>query len=247
MTITIQLNSPKTIDEYEPLVAIYNQVWSDHPGTVNEWQHNDKQWPDTHLFQRFIVHFDDALVAEGAITESRWAHVPGKYGFGYSLPPAYEAIESDGRTIQDAIYDFVLDYLAEHNPIALQSWTREDKTVYMDWLAANGFQQTMRYAESALDVPSFDSSRFDGVREGVAKSGIEILQLSDLQSRDPDWACKKHTICALKSSTIFLHLIRRLRSHLNSLRRVSPTPIFSRMAGLSPWTRPLSKKGTTWV
>ena len=184
----VSLNNPTTVEAYEAIVAVWNAAWPDDRESAVELQHRDAQWPDNRLFQRFAVHHAHRLIAEGSIYESRWAYVPGKFGYGYSSLPDYDSVVMDDASIHDVIYSFVLDYLTGHDPISLGTWTREDKVPFVDWLKANDFKLTMRSPESALDVPAFDFSRFDGVREQVAESGIDILPLSALQEQDPNWA-----------------------------------------------------------
>ena len=190
----ISLNNPTTIEAYKPIVAVWNAAWPNDRESAIELQHRDVKWPNNRLFQRFAVRHENRLIAEGSIYESRWAYVQGKFGYGYSTLPDYDRFVIDGSSVHDVIYSFVLDYLTGHDPISLGTWTREDKVPFVDWLEANDFKLTMRSPESALDVSTFDFSHFDGVREQVAESGIDILQLSELQEEDPNWARKLYDL-----------------------------------------------------
>lgn len=192
--LAIRLNNPETLAEYETIIAIYNQALPDNAATAAEWQHYDREWSSKYLFQRFIVEYDGGFIAEGAIFEPFWMHVPGKYVYAYTTLPAYEALTVDGESVHDAIYAFVLDYLAPHKPQSLFGFAREDKLTMVNWLLANGFQPKMRYPVSRLDVQNFDPSPFEAVRAQVAASGIDLMTLTELQAQDPAWKTKTHAL-----------------------------------------------------
>lgn len=194
--ITLSLYDPKSIADYEAVVAIHNQTWPDDLHTAEEWRHRDQDRSMERYFQRFVAHKGDALIAEGVVMEPPWMYVPGKYVFFYSLLPAYEELEMGGASIHGEFYSFVVDHLAAREPEALLAYAREDKLAQVRWLLDNGFQQQMRYPDSQLDVQAFDPAPFADVCARVAASGIEFVTAAELQSRDPDWQRKAHELCS---------------------------------------------------
>ena len=84
----------------------------------------------------------------------------------------------------------MLDALSHRKPKVFSTDAREDKTFRVRWLESQGFVPGMRFAVSDLDIRNFDFSRFDGVREQVASTGIQFVSLADLQARDPNWMMK---------------------------------------------------------
>ena len=191
----VRLDSPETATDYATLVAINNAAWPDRPGTVEEWMHDDKSWPTTHRFCRFVVEHAGRIIAEGAYMEPFWIKAPGKYYFGYSRLPEYEAKVIGGETVHDSVYRFLVEQLSPHPVSALLTSAREDKTFRVGWLEENGFTLTMRMPVSELNVETFDFAPYAGIQNRMAARGIHISSLQELQSRDPDWLVKAHEMC----------------------------------------------------
>ena len=178
--------------EYEAVVAVNNVAWPEEPNTVENWKHNDNERNLKYLFQRFVaVNGDGCIVAEGACWESAWSYVPGKYGLGFTIDPAYE-----NQGIEEQFYNHLLDFLArrEPSPVYLMSYMREDKTNRVQFLTERDFKPIMRDNVSQLDVSNYDYSPFEGVIEKIQASGIELLTLPELQARDKDWMPKYYDL-----------------------------------------------------
>ena len=94
------------------------------------------------------------------------------------------------RGIGTALYDRLMDLLAEHEATILVARTREDEVEGVRFLANRGFEQVMRSPISHLDVGSFDADRFAGRVLRVADRGIRIEPLACLADADPDWKQK---------------------------------------------------------
>lgn len=188
--LTVQPYQPKSDAEYEAIVQIYNACWPDDRTVAVNWRHDDETWPAKFLWERFVVKDGETIVGEGSLMEPKWAYVPGKYFYGYSWLPDYETQEKDGRTLYDRVYDYVLHRVAERNPVALGTFTREDRLFHLGWLAGKGFRRMMREPISELKLRDFDFVRFNGAAERVASQGIRILTLPELQAQDPDWKPK---------------------------------------------------------
>ncbi|NJN81922.1 MAG: GNAT family N-acetyltransferase [Caldilineaceae bacterium] len=170
--------------EYESVVAVYNAAWPDDPSTVENWKHNDTHRDPQYLHRRFVIENQAKLVATGSFYEISWSHQPGKYGVDVTIHPSYAA---DG--LERLFYDFAMDQLfaREPRPVKFVSDAREDQPDRIEFLQQNGFAQTMRYPRSELDINEFDPAPFEGIMEKLRGEGIEIVTLTELISRDPDW------------------------------------------------------------
>jgi len=183
--------------EYEAVVAVNIAAWPDEPNTVENWQYGDQEHNPQYLRQRFVAENEAGqIVAEGICWESAWSHVPGKYGFGFSLHPAYA-----NQGLEEQFYHYMLDFLAqrEPKPVYLMTYMREDKTDKVQFLTERGFEAIMRDNVSQAEITDYDYSPFAGVIEKVLASGIELLTLPELQARDADWMEKFYDL----ETTIF--------------------------------------------
>ena len=188
--ITVRRYDPKSAEEYQAIVDVYNQAWPEDQNTVTEWQHRDELWPESHLRQRFVVAVADRIIAECTLMEPHWPHVPGNYLYSYSVLPGYERTMYEGSIVDDAVYAFVVDSLGDRAVRTLTTYTRQDKTDRINWLQSHGFRETMREPVSQLNVPAFDATRFDSVCKRVAASDIQIRSLVEMRHIDADWLQK---------------------------------------------------------
>jgi GNAT superfamily N-acetyltransferase len=67
------------------------------------------------------------------------------------------------------------------------TWTRDDKPDYQRFITKRGFEFAMRYAVSRLDLATLDLSEFDWTTPRMEELGVEILCMTELAQRDPDW------------------------------------------------------------
>ncbi|MEM7125559.1 MAG: GNAT family N-acetyltransferase [Chloroflexota bacterium] len=191
--LTIRPFEP-TDEEYKSVVALVNAEWPDDPASVEIWKHNDNIRNPNYHHERFVGEVGDGsgsmkIVAVGAVWESIWTNKPGKYNFDLDVTQGYRE-----QGLDTPFYQHLADSLADRNPTELKTWTREDKTLHIDFLKKMGFEQTLREPDSQLDVPAFDFTPFAGAQEKVAASGIEILTLSELQERDANWMQKLYDL-----------------------------------------------------
>lgn len=183
---TMRPIQPTTDAEYQALVDLHNAAWPDEPASLASWRYRDENRPEGKLFQRFAVEENGTLIAAGQYMEAYWTATPDKYRYRYDLLPEREEDAAPHR----AIYDYVVEQLASHNPTHLATGTREDRTFRVQWLESQGFVRNIRMAESKLDLTTFDFSRFDGAQERVAAAGVTILPLIELQAQDSNYQRK---------------------------------------------------------
>ncbi len=176
--------------EYEAVIVVENAVWPDYPGTIEEWKHRDNTRDPKYLFRRLVIEVEGKIVAHGIYCEPWWSIKPGKYYINLSVHPDYQR-----QGIGTALYNYVMDILAEHDPVKLISDTREDKSDAVRFLTKRGFKQVMREPVSHLDVVNFDPTRFADIPAQMDVLGIRIQSLAEIQSIDPDW---KHKLWGLE-------------------------------------------------
>jgi mycothiol synthase len=169
-------------DDYRAAVDISNANWPDELSAPESWQHRDRHRNPNFLFRRVVGEVDGKVVAAAVYGESDWAHVPGKYFVSIEVHPDYQR-----RGYGTAMYDHVVEALADRDPLFLVSDTREDKPEYIRFLTKRGYEETMRYPVSHLNPQNFDFERFAKVEQRVKADGIEIVNVPDLPARDPDW------------------------------------------------------------
>ncbi|NIV39372.1 MAG: GNAT family N-acetyltransferase [Anaerolineae bacterium] len=171
--------------DYEAFAAMERSIWPGYPDTVEEWKHRDGGREPGALFCRFLAEVGGVVVGAGQCCEPWRSREPGKYQVRCDVHPDFRH-----RGIGTALYDRLVDLLAEHQATILGARTREDKADGVRFLTHRGFEQVMRSPISHLDVGSFDADRFAGRALRVAERGIQIEPLACLADADPDWKQK---------------------------------------------------------
>ena len=175
----------KTDDEYAAVVALSRAVWPDYQETVEEWKHNDETRDPQYPFQRLVAEIEGKIVASAIYCEPAWSYRPGKFFIMGSVHPDHRA-----QGIGTALYDHIMERLAERDPVTLTSASRENQVAGIRFLTRRGFQQTLRAPVSQLDVPNFQEEKYAGLAEKMEKQGIKILSLREIDALDPDWKRK---------------------------------------------------------
>ena len=170
--------------DYEAWVAISNTVWPESLTTVGSLKQRIETRDPNYLYQMLVVELDGEIVGYGYYGENPWSHQPGKYDFDVTVHPEYER-----RGIGSAVYDYIMDRLAEREPrpAVLTTDTRENKAQAIRFLEKRGFEQVMRWPQSRLDLAAFDAARFAPVVERVRAGGIRLYSLLELQPIDTEW------------------------------------------------------------
>lgn len=167
-------------EEYAAIVRVYNLANPRQPGSAASWQHWDKHRDPARLFRRYVVEVDEEIIGYGFSMKSD--PEMANFRFAIFLRPDHQT-----PVLVENFYTYIVGKCMQHEPASLVSQVREDETQKMDWLKQNGFQQVMRFPVSILDVSEFDPKPYDELINKLARQGIKILSLAELQEEDPDW------------------------------------------------------------
>ncbi len=169
--------------DYQQAVGVFNQVWPEFHDTVELWRFHDERLVPGFLFQRHVLERNGRIVGMSEAGQSPGSFEPGKFWTFFCVHPEHRQ-----QGLGTALFNHLLDELSRHEPKKLTSWTSEEQFEGVRYLQQRGFQQTMRYPRSELDVNSFDPAPFAGKVERVINGPIQIRTLTQLLDSDPE--CK---------------------------------------------------------
>lgn len=176
-----------TLAEYKAIVQVWNAANPDDPGSVDTWRHWDQHREPDRLFTRFVAEHQEDIVGYGYSV--RTDPIANIFRFAIYFLPQWRTSEF----IYD-FYVFIMESCLESEPTALIVQTREDEEEKIDWLRIQGFEETMRYPRSILEVTAFDPEIFTKTRANIREQGIEILSLIELAQRDIGWQRKVYEL-----------------------------------------------------
>lgn len=168
--------------DYEAVAAIWCANWPDYPKTAEQYRYADENRDAAQAILHLVAEEGAAVIATGYYRQEMDSDASGKYLLYAQVEPGEQ-----GRGVGSALFEALLDDLAKRRPSVLQSFTREDRPVAIDFLTRRGFEVTLREQYSKLDLERFDPAGFADTVESVRRSGIEILSATELAGRDPDW------------------------------------------------------------
>jgi len=171
--------------EYRLLSEIWNAYYPDEVYAPDELRHEDDLRDPKYIFQRFVVDENNGTIGFCAYRETPFEYEPGKLHIAISLDLAHQEI-----SYQNALYEFLMEQVAQHNPTKLVAMAREDKPERISFYSHRGFNQVMRSPRSRLDVQAFDLTRYVPLIENLEKKHIEFISVAELPARDPDWIPK---------------------------------------------------------
>jgi hypothetical protein len=174
-----------TKDEYTAVAAIQYAVGPDERQfTSTMLQENDDEWPESSLNQRFVVEYDDRIVAVGSCYQRYWQSQPGTVHIDFNVHPDHA-----GQDVDKLLYDYILAFLSKctPKPEILATGAREDRSGREQFLRDRGFQPSMRFPKATMHIASFDKSRFQSVLEKVLAHGIHIYTLSEIYELESNW------------------------------------------------------------
>lgn len=167
--------------DYPAIVAIFNANFPSFAETESEFRYGDDYRDKNHHFARFVA--EDAagnIVGFGQSNHEGHTFHPHKFAVDIHVAPTRQG-EGYGKTL----LDHVTTALAPLEPTVLRAYTVEGTERALRFLTDYGFTEEMSYAESWLDVETFDPSRFAGAEERVLSQGIRLTTFQELGDSDP--------------------------------------------------------------
>ncbi len=168
--------------DYQALADISNAVWPDRPSVPQATKENDKRRDPKYYLQRLVVESDGEMIASVIYGESEWTHVPGKFFIGMQVHPDHQR-----KGIGTALYDHVMEDLAERDPTIFECHAREDRSEGMSFLEKRGYKRTLRDQMSELAVADFDPAPFAWTAGRMAEIGVEMRTVVELEADGVDW------------------------------------------------------------
>jgi len=168
--------------DYRSLIDINNVIFPDELDLPELLKHRDDARDQNYMLERVVAEVDGKAVGTASFGESMWTPMPNKFWIYIQVHPDHQR-----RGVGTAIYDHIVESLAEKDPKILDSWTREDKTEAVEFLSKRGYEQVMRGQNSRITLAGFDPSKWSDVVERVRESGVRIVPLEELRDEDPEW------------------------------------------------------------
>jgi GNAT superfamily N-acetyltransferase len=148
--------------------------------TVEEWQHEDARRPQHCRWARWVAECDGQIVGFAHYDQNPQIYHPRKFQLSLIVDPPFF-----GRGIGRRLYDLVVGEVQQHDPSALDEWTRVDWACRVGFLERRGFVEDMRMWTSTLDLMAFDPSQFAEDVIAVEARGIQLRSWADLGLDDP--------------------------------------------------------------
>lgn len=178
-----------TDSEYADIVAIENANYPDEPLAVSEFKFYDETSGDEYLHERLVAERDERVVGFVTYGQPWWSFQEGKFFLWLSVDPDWH-----DSAVGKELYTAMLAALQPHGPRQLTCEVREDQRYVIDLLGRQGFAITQRNPKSALDLRSFDETRFAEAIERVNAAGIRIDGVHTLAADDADWQRKVYDL-----------------------------------------------------
>jgi mycothiol synthase len=163
--------------DYQAFADIANAMWPDRVQRPESLKNNDDSRDPKCKYGRFVGSLEGRVVGIASFDQRPGMYHPRKFNTYLYLRPECEALE-----YRQALFGSVMRALEPFDPILVRSAANENEVQAVRFLESQGFNETMRFWESRLDVKAFDFSRFSGVLDEVKRNGFEIETMSELES-----------------------------------------------------------------
>lgn len=181
----------KTIEEYDSIVNIHNNIWP-NKYSVEDLIKSDKKQGSRYL-KRYVAWLNDKIVAYATCKDPWEVANPGYYSWTISVDEPYR-----NQGIGEALYKTIMENLEKENPEVILCETYENFTEATRFLQKRGFTQTIRLPRSLLFLEEFDFTQWVSVLNFVEQQNVEVISMKEYSNRDNDWkrkTWKLHTQC----------------------------------------------------
>jgi mycothiol synthase len=173
--LEIKLFDPHT--DYPHMAQIENTVFTDEFFTAQGLQDDDKRLPKHVKQQRFVAWLEGQAVGFAQYSQNAGQYHPQRFSVWVEVLPEFTQ-----RGIGGLLYQRLLEDLAQHQPIAFSSNTREDK-YGLEFLQRRGFVEKMRTWENRIALASHDHTPHQHLRGQLEAQGIQIINLEQFLER----------------------------------------------------------------
>ena len=162
--------------DYDRMVEISNANYPDYPVSVKEQRTRDERVEKSNLLHKRSTFLDSqtgVIVGFGTIAQVVDMLHPKKFMINLVVDPAYQ-----GRGIGSTIYNTLSKQLADLGAIVIWTMNKEDLLRQTEFFEHRGFVGKNLAWESRLDLPTFDSSKFQHYVTRAAMEGVTFTTLA---------------------------------------------------------------------
>ena len=177
---------PFTDNDYIGLVALKNSLFPDHPTTVEQMEHNDKNHYGKIQQKRWVYKENGDIVVSAIYTQFFEAYHPKKFVIFIHV-----LSDLQGKGYGASSYDFLIGALRLFDPIKITSQVNEIHTRGIRFLEDRGFTNTLKERESRLDLESYNPIKYQSEINRVLDQDFRIITLTEFRREDEkaDYKC----------------------------------------------------------
>jgi L-amino acid N-acyltransferase YncA len=168
-----------TPQDYPAIADVYNASWEGSPTTVEQLRTQDEtaQGHRESTFQRYVVEYNERIVAFGCYDQPPRFYEPGTFRVIMCVEPRYQK-----HGIGSALSDRIIEDLRLLNTRSIWVKIREDMLPGLRFVKKHGFSEELRIWELHLDTTAFDPHPYTGLHPALKAQGIEIKTLQELET-----------------------------------------------------------------
>ncbi len=183
-TLRVRLEEFST-GQYPRLAEIANAIYPGYERGPEEWQLDDEHLDRSkYHFQRYSAISQDSgePVGFGQIQHGQWTFHPKKFWIDMWVDPKHQR-----RGVGTALYERLGNDLHALDAVTVRTQAREDRAESTQFLARQGFKETMRAWESHLDPSQVDLSKYEDYSKRARAAGIDFTTLAEEMMHETDW------------------------------------------------------------
>jgi GNAT superfamily N-acetyltransferase len=167
-------------EDYALLTEIYGVILPEYPEMGENLRQEDEDTRPPARVKRWIVEREGRAIACADYHQYTSMHHPRKFFVDVVVLPEHQR-----RGLGGALFEFVLEQLAEFDPWILRVEAREDITASTEQLNKRGYRPVQRYEEWRLDLSEWKPEDWSAEFEKALAGGLQVTSLAELAG-DPD-------------------------------------------------------------
>ena len=166
--------------DYERVAAIRNAEDANQISveTLLEW---DRNWPVEGVRRRMVAETADGEIAGYSISFRRPSEPVGRFELRLIVDRAFR-----NRGVGAALYGDAHAFLQSEGAMRVDALTKDNSAEGLTFAEKRGFHKHRHLFESVLDISAFDDSRFRGVVDRAAESGIRFFSFGDTDGSEAE-------------------------------------------------------------